>query len=86
MTSPDNDHEADILRAVSLALHAPDSVLGILFASSDEEGAVSSLREWFGWDAHQARAVLNLQFRRLIVEHRAAVHELAKAEQGPAEL
>ncbi|MGX9294598.1 hypothetical protein [Tsukamurella paurometabola] len=55
----------DILVAIAEAMDHHRDVLEIMFAADDIDGAVAELQARYGWTAHQAAAVTDLQWRRL---------------------
>lgn len=78
MTGAHAQHDArlealEALGALSRALADPAAFLALVTDSDDEDDARRRLREAFGFDAVQARAVLDLQVGRLTRARRAAV-------------
>ncbi|HVK28753.1 MAG TPA: hypothetical protein VM575_10445, partial [Nocardioides sp.] len=62
-----------VISAVAVALADPVATLALIAAASDEDAALSSLQERFGFDRVQARAVVDMQFRHAAGRHRTAV-------------
>lgn len=62
-----------VLSALAAALEDPLATLALVAAAPDEDAALGSLQERFGFDRLQARAVVDLQFRRASGRHRTAV-------------
>lgn len=62
-----------VISAVATALADPVATLALIAAAPDEDAALKSLHERFGFDGVQARAVADLQFRLAAGRHRTAV-------------
>lgn len=62
-----------VLSALAAALEDPLATLALVAAAPDENAALGSLQERFGFDRGQARSVVDLQFRRASGRHRTAV-------------
>ncbi|NYI45696.1 ubiquinone/menaquinone biosynthesis C-methylase UbiE [Nocardioides aromaticivorans] len=62
-----------VISALATALEDPVAVLQLVLDSADEDGANAALRDHFGFDIVQARAVADLQFRQTSGRQRAAV-------------
>ena len=76
-----------ILAAIEAALADPVRLIGILQESADDDDALRRLTHSFGLDEVQARAVLDLQMRRVTTVNRVRVAEelrVLRAEWGPA--
>jgi DNA gyrase subunit A len=61
------------LAALDQALQRPGEVIDVLSRAEDDEAGNAALQERFGWDENQARAVADLQFRRVTRVHRDAI-------------
>jgi DNA gyrase subunit A len=62
-----------LLAALDQALRHPGEVIDVLSGAEDDEAGYAALHERFGWDENQARAVANIQFRRVTRVHRDAI-------------
>ncbi|QSR24799.1 hypothetical protein CFH99_04095 [Nocardioides aromaticivorans] len=62
-----------VISALATALEDPISVLQLIVDTGDEAEAMSALQERYGFDAIQASAVTDMQFRRAIGRQRAGV-------------
>lgn len=62
-----------LLSALATALDDPLAMLEVVMAADDEEEAKAALRERYGFDAVQASAVTDMQFRRASGRNRRAV-------------
>jgi len=86
VTAEDSRRERlSILTAIDAALADPVRLIGILQAARDDD-AIARLVAAYGVDAWQARAVLDLQVRRVVPHHRARLAEelrVLRAEWGP---
>jgi hypothetical protein len=67
------DPRRAVLEALARALSDPAAFLALLTDSEDEDEARRRLQEVHGFDAVQAQAVLDLQFRHATRSRRAAV-------------
>jgi DNA gyrase subunit A len=78
---------AHILRGYVLALDALDAVIALIRGSESAEAARVGLMELLGIDEIQARAILDLQLRRLAALERQAIYdELAEIQRDIDEL
>jgi len=48
----------------------PGRLIQVLFTCEDEDSAVDALRLEYGWNEIQARAILDVQFRRVTQKNR----------------
>lgn len=62
-----------IISAVATALEDPVAVLEVIVGCGDEDAAKAALRDRYGFDAVQAAAVVDLQFRLASGGHRTAL-------------
>ena len=80
------EEEAHILRALLKALDALDEVIALIRASSTTEAARDGLMELLDIDEVQARAILDMQLRRLAALERQKIQdkhaELEAADRG----
>lgn len=65
--SPDAD---ELLVAIVEAVENPVGLIELLSECEDLDDAVNALQFKYGWNEIQARAVLNMQFRRVVRESR----------------
>jgi hypothetical protein len=85
----DSSHRGErlrILAAMEAALADPVRLIGILQESVDDDDAARRLMDAFGLDDVQARAVLDLQMRRVTAADRARIAEelrVLRADWGP---
>ena len=66
--TPGQPHVADrvaVLSAIGRVLAEPAQLLALLAAAEDDDDALRRVREAYGFDADQAQAVLDLQFRHV---------------------
>ncbi|GAB2975607.1 DNA gyrase subunit A [Frigoribacterium salinisoli] len=73
------EKRAHILRGYLAALDALDEVIALIRRSPDVEEARTGLMELLSVDEIQARAILDLQLRRLAALERQKIHEEAEA-------
>jgi len=79
--------EAHIYRALAKALDALDEVIALIRRSPDADGALSGLQELLEIDEVQARAILEMQLRRLAaLERQRIIDRLAELQGVIAEL
>ncbi|TWG91996.1 DNA gyrase subunit A [Nocardioides sp. J9] len=65
-----------VMDALARALAEPRKVLELILDAPNVEAAQSALRQAFGFDATQASAVTDMQFRRAATNQRKAIeHE-----------
>lgn len=62
-----------IMSALATALDDPLALLAVIVDCGDEDTAKAALREHYGFDARQASAVTDMQFRQASGHHRTAV-------------
>lgn len=62
-----------ILDALDEAVQNAAQVVELLYDCGDPTAGEAALKEHFGWDEVQARAVLNMQLRRVTRSEREAV-------------
>jgi DNA gyrase subunit A len=81
------EERAHILRGYALALDQLDAVIALIRAAESADAARTQLMELLGIDDIQARAILDLQLRRLAaLERQALIDELAEKEREIADL
>ena len=81
------EERAHILRGYVAALDALDAVIALIRGSASAEAARVGLMELLGIDEIQARAILDLQLRRLAALERQAIYdELAEIQREIEEL
>jgi hypothetical protein len=73
------DPRLAVLEALSRVLSDPAAFLALLTDAEDEDDARRRLRGAYGFDAVQAQAVLDLQFRHATQSRRAAVESELEA-------
>ena len=81
------EERAHILRALGKALDRLDDVIALIRASESAEAALSQLMQLLDIDELQARAILDMQLRRLAaLERQRILDELAEKERLIADL
>lgn len=65
----------EIVTAIAVALHNPQKVLALLAESVDLGAGLAALMDEFSLNEDQARAVTDIQFRRVTHEQRARVDQ-----------
>ena len=81
------EERAHILRALAKALDRLDDVIALIRAADSAEAALSQLMELLDIDDVQARAILDMQLRRLAaLERQRILDELAEREAEIADL
>jgi DNA gyrase subunit A len=81
------EERAHILRALGKALDQLDAVIALIRASESADAALTGLQELLDIDEIQARAILDMQLRRLAaLERQRILDELAEREAEIADL
>ena len=60
----------DVMIAINEAVKNPIALVQLLYSCSSAHSAAKALQCEYGWNEHQARAVMGLQFKRVTEEHR----------------
>lgn len=71
-----------IMEALATALADPHTVLDLVLGASDSVTARKALEKRFAFDAVQADAVLQMQFRQAAQQHRAAIEGARREDLG----
>lgn len=70
MASSRTSDPFNLLTAIVEAVENPVAVIQLLHNCPDRDSAFDALQHEYGWNEHQARAVMDMQFRRVVEEDR----------------
>ncbi len=73
MTSSRASDPYNVLAAIDAAVENPVILVQLLHSCRDRDSAFDMLQREFGWNEHQARAVMDMQFRRVVEEDRQLI-------------
>lgn len=71
----------ELLVAIVEAVENPVGLIELLSECEDLDDAVNTLQFKYGWNEIQARAVLNMQFRRVVRESRQLIRRQLEGDE-----
>lgn len=79
VSSPTSD-PYNVLSAIVEAVEDPVALIQLLYNCRDRDSAFDALQREYGWNEHQARMVMGMQFRRVVEEDRQLIRRQLEAD------